>query len=571
MKFLIKYLRPHFSMMTLGLIIKIVGTLMDLLIPYILEHIIDNVVPTGQIDSVILFGVLMVVCALVGLFGNIIANRMASAVARDTTRGIRSDLFKKISYLSSKQIDDITIPTLETRLTSDTYNIHHMTGMMQRLGVRAPILLIGGIAITLSMEPMLCLVLLCVLPLITATVYYISKKGIPLYRHVQERTDDMVGTVRESAQGIRVIKALSRREHQNKKFDKNNNDLSNAELRSGYVISLTNPLMNAFLNIGMAVVILVGAIRVNGGNAEPGMIIAFMSYFTIILNAMLSITRMFTLFSKGAASAARISEVIDTEPDIAVLPKEERIITDNFIEFKNVSFSYNNSKQNLDNVSFALKKGQTLGIIGATGSGKSTLIQLLLRFYDADSGRILIDGEDVRTLTGEELRTKFGTVLQNDFIYAGTILDNIEFGRDISEIDIMTALDDAQASEFVTSLESKLEHHLNTKGTNLSGGQKQRVLITRALANKPEILILDDSSSALDYKTDAKLRTALRKNYDDATKIIVAQRVSSISHADRILVLDNGKVVGDGRHEELLNSCDIYREISLSQIGGEAE
>ncbi len=571
MKFLIKYLRPYLSVMTIGLVIKIVGTLMDLLIPYILEHIIDNVVPTGNIKTVLLFGGLMVVCALIGLSGNIIANRMASAVARDTTRGIRSDLFKKISYLSSKQVDEISIPTLETRLTSDTYNIHHMTGMMQRLGVRAPILLIGGIIITFSMEPMLCLILLCVLPIITVTVYQISKRGVKLYKNVQERTDNMVGTVRETAQGIRVIKALSRRDHQLKRFNKDISELEKAELKSGYVISLTNPLMNAILNVGMAAVILVGALRVNGGKAEPGMIIAFMSYFTIILNAMLSITRMFTLFSKGAASATRISEIIDMEPDIHVLPKEEDRKSDSLIEFDNVSFSYNGSKKNLDGVSFTLNKGQTLGIIGATGSGKSTLIQLLLRFYDADSGKVFIDGHDIRTLTSAELRSKFGTVLQNDFIYAGTLLDNIDFGRDLSDESIENALADAQAYEFVSSLSDGKNHLLNTKGTNLSGGQKQRVLITRALAADPEILILDDSSSALDYKTDALLRGALRTKYQNTTKVIIAQRVSSILHADRILVLDDGKVVGDGSHEELLSSCPIYNEISLSQIGGEAE
>lgn len=571
MKFLLKYLRPHFFIMSIGLIIKIIGTLMDLVIPYILEHIIDNVVPMGDLKKVILFGALMIFCAIIGLVGNIVANRMASAVARDTTRGIRSDLFKNISYLSSRQIDEITIPTLETRLTSDTYNIHHMTGMMQRLGVRAPILLIGGIIVTYSMEPVLCIVLLSVLPLITAVVFIISNKGIPLYKKVQERTDDMVSTVRETSQGIRVIKALSKRDHQNEKFNRNNTELSNAELKSGYMISLTNPFMNAFLNVGMAAVILVGAFRVNGGNAKPGMIIAFMSYFTIILNAMLSITRMFTLFSKGAASASRISEIIDTKPDYEILPKEEPENTDNLIEFRNVTFSYNGSKNNLSDVSFSIKKGQTLGIIGATGSGKSTLIQLILRFYDADSGKVLISGHDIKTLTPEELRSKIGTVLQNDFVYAGTLLDNIDFGRNLETTDIDSALVDAQAFDFVSKLEDGVEHWLNTKGTNLSGGQRQRVLITRALASRPEILILDDSSSALDYKTDSKLRSALKNNYAETTKIIVAQRVSSISNADRILVLDNGFIVGDGTHEELLKNCDIYREISLSQIGGEAE
>ncbi len=571
MRFLLKYIKPHLPVMSAGLIIKIAGTLMDLVIPYILEHIIDVIVPSGNGKHILFWGALMILCALFGLVGNVVANRMASAVARDTTRDIRHDLFGRISYLSARQIDEITIPTLETRLTSDTYNIHHMVGMMQRLGVRAPILLIGGLAVTFRMEPVLSLVLLAVLPFITLAVVFISKKGIPLFRLQQKKVDEMVGAVRESAQGIRVIKALSKTKHESEKFNRHNQNVSDVELRAGSIMAVTNPLMNAFLNVGMAAVILVGAYRVNGGRAEAGMIIAFMSYFTLILNAMLSITRMFTLYSKGAASAARIAEIVAVPYDQTVLQDTEREVTDAYVEFRNVSFSYNGVKNTVDDISFTLKRGQTLGIIGATGSGKSTLIQLLLRFYDTDTGRILLDGRDVRSLTPAELRGRIGTVLQNDFIYAGTILDNVDFGRGLTEEAVRDAADPAQASEFIDALDDGYLHHLNAKGTNLSGGQKQRVLISRALAGNPDILILDDASSALDYRTDAKLRGALRQRFSDTTKIIVAQRVSSIAHADRILVLDHGKVVGDGTHEELLNTCEIYREISESQIGGVTE
>ncbi len=571
MKFLIRYIKPHLPMMTIGLIIKVVGTLMDLVIPYILEHIIDVVVPAGVANHIVFWGLLMIVCALVGLTGNIVANRMASAVARDTTRDIRHDLFHRICYLSPGQIDEITIPTLETRLTSDTYNLHHMVGMMQRLGVRAPILLIGGMILTFRMEPFLALVLLSVLPLIAIAVFIISKKGIPLFRKLQERTDDMVGIVREGAQGIRVIKALSKTHYESKKFHDANHDVSSVELHSGAIMAVTNPLMSAFLNIGMAAIILVGAYRVNGGETEPGMILAFMSFFTLILNAMLAITRMFTLLSKGLASALRISEVIEVPYDLTVSEDNTKENTDAYIEFRHVSFSYNHVKNTLHDISFTLKRGQTLGIIGATGSGKSTMIQLLLRFYDADSGKILIDGRDIRSLTPEDLRGSIGTVLQNDFIYAGTLLDNIDFGRELSEDDLKHAAVPAQAVEFIDGLSDGYAHVLHTKGTNLSGGQRQRVLIARALAASPDILILDDASSALDYRTDAKLRAALRQQFSQTTKIIVAQRVSSIAHADRILVLENGKIVGDGTHDTLLASCAIYGEISRSQIGGDVE
>ena len=570
MKLLLKYLRPHLPRMSVGLVIKIVGTIMDLLIPYILEYIIDRLVPAENVGRIAFFGVLMILCSVGGISGNIIANRMASAVARDTTRDIRHDLFTRISYLSSRQIDKITVPTLETRLTTDTYNIHHMTGMMQRLGVRAPILLIGGIAVTFSMEPVLSLVLVSMLPFLTAAVVMISRKGIPLFRKLQRKSDDMVRVVRESAQGIRVIKALSKTGYESDKFEDRNREVAAAELQSGRMMALTNPLMSAFLNIGMAAVILVGAIRIQGAKAEPGMIIAFMSYFTIILNAMLSITRLFTLYSKGAASAARIEEIMEIPYDFEVTEDRSAEETDAFIEFRHVSFSYPGKKSTLTDLSFSLKKGQTLGIIGATGSGKSTLIQLLLRFYDASSGKILLDGRDIRSFTAEELRPRFGTVLQNDFIYADTVLENIDFGRGLDPEAVRTAASAAQA-DFILELEEGFDHPLNAKGTNLSGGQKQRVLISRALAADPEILILDDASSALDYKTDAKLRAALRRRYAEVTKIIVAQRVSSISHADLILVLDNGRIAGAGRHEELLKSCGIYREISDSQIGGTVE
>ncbi len=556
--------------MLAGLIIKIVGTLMDLLIPYILEYIIDVVVPSGNARHIVFWGTIMILCSIGGISGNIIANRMASAVARDTTKEIRHDLFYRISYLSARQIDEITVPTLETRLTSDTYNIHQMTGMMQRLGVRAPILLIGGVAVTFSMEPVLALVLISVLPFMTAAVWLISKKGIPLFKKLQQKTDDMVRIVRENAQGIRVIKALSKTEYEAEKFDRQNREVAAAELSSGKTMAITNPLMSAFLNIGMAAVILVGAFRVNGGKAEAGMIIAFMSYFTIILNAMLSITRLFTLYSKGAASAARISEIIEIPDDFEICGDKTTEDTDSIIEFRDVCFAYPGKKSTLEHISFSIKKGQTLGIIGATGSGKSTVIQLLLRFYDASSGKILINGRDIKSYTAAELRSRFGTVLQNDFIYADTVLENIDFGRGIDFESIKSASAYAQA-DFISELEDTFSYHLNTKGTNLSGGQKQRILISRALASNPEILVLDDSSSALDYKTDSRLRASLRKQYSETTKIIVAQRVSSISHADLILVLNGGKIVGSGKHEELIENCPIYKEISRSQIGGTIE
>ena len=324
------------------------------------------------------------------------------------------------------------------------------------------------------------------------------------------------------------------------------------------------------MNVGLTVVILVGAFLVNANMSQPGKIIAFMTYFTIILNAMLSINRLFVMYSKGTASAARISEVLNTLEDLKTQKVPEDLNEEGtyHILFDDVSFSYQKKEADISHISFRLKKGETLGIIGATGAGKSTITALLMRLYDADSGRIMIDGKPVESIPPEELHTKFGVVFQSDALFADTIAENIDFGRKLSKEQLLRAAECAQAMEFIRSLPDGFEHRLTARGTNLSGGQKQRLLIARALAGDPEILILDDSSSALDYRTDAKMRQALKQHYANTTSIIIAQRVSSILHADHILVIEDGKELGYGTHEELLQRCDIYRQIAESQMGG---
>ncbi len=319
--------------------------------------------------------------------------------------------------------------------------------------------------------------------------------------------------------------------------------------------------------MGLTVVIIVGAFRVNNGLTQPGKILAFLTYFTIILNAMLSITRMFVMLSKGTASAERIREVLDTPEDLALLPSDDMDGAYHII-FDRVTFSYQKKEANLRDISFRLKRGERLGIIGATGCGKSTIVSLLMRLYDADAGEIRIGGQRVEAIPPEVLHTKFGVVFQNDILFADTIAENIDFGRGLSREQIEKAAACAQAMEFIQSLPDGFEHRLTAKGTNLSGGQKQRLLIARALAGDPEILILDDSSSALDYKTDSLLRQALAREYPGVTTIVIAQRVSSILHADHILVLEEGRELGYGTHPELMESCELYREISRSQMGG---
>ncbi|MBE6651710.1 MAG: ABC transporter ATP-binding protein [Ruminococcaceae bacterium] len=570
MKGLFKYLRPFLPRMAYGFVIKVLGTVAELFLPYILTHILKNVVVTRDEKAILFWGGMMIVCSAAALLFNIIANRMAAKVSKDFSGELRQKLFDKMLSLSSRQTDRFTIPSLESRITSDTYNVHHFIGMMQRMGVRAPILLMGGVCITLIMDAYLALTMVALLPFILALVIFISKKGVPLYTEVQRSVDSMTGVVREDAQGIRVIKALSKVDYENSRFDGVNARLVKSEKKAGMTMGLVNPIMTGLMNIGITVVIALSAYRTFNGLSDPETVIAFMQYFTQISMALMTVTRMFTMYTKSSASAKRITEVLETPVDIGLFQKSEYpdVKTDAHIFFDNVSFSYIGVKNDLENISFSLKKGQSLGIIGATGSGKSTLIRLLMRFFDVNSGAVYINGENIRTIPDERLTEMFGLVLQNDFLCADTIEENIRFGRDIPTEDIISAARVAQADSFITNFPDGYQHMLSQKGTNISGGQKQRVLIARALASHPEILILDDSSSALDYKTDAMLRVALKENFSDTTLVTVAQRVSSVKNSDLIIVLDEGRIIGMGDHETLLETCLEYREISESQMGG---
>ncbi len=569
MKHILIYLSPYKRRMALGLTIKISATMIELFIPYILSHILKNIVIKESVVSIVMWGLIMILCAACACIGNIIANRMAARVSSNFSREMRMDLFRKTLGLSSRQIDKFTIPSLESRITTDTYNVHNFVSMMQRMGVRAPILLIGGISITLIMDARLALVMIAILPFIFVTVYFISRKGVPLYRTVQSSVDDMVRVVREDSQGIRVIKALSKNDYENRRYEKVNAKLSRDERRAGIIMGSVNPIMTLLMNIGIIGVVAFSAFLVSEEKSNPETIVAFMQYFTLISMAMMSVSRIFVMYTKCAASARRISEVLLSEGEIKTENASEQADCENaYISFENVNFSYLRSANNLKNVSFSLGKGRRLGIIGATGSGKSTIIRLLMRFYDADSGNIYIGGKNIKSYEKEELTSLFGLALQNDFLYADTISENIKFGRDIPDTDVIRAAKIAQAHDFITAFADGYGHILSQKGTNISGGQKQRILIARAIAAHPDILILDDSSSALDYKTDASLRAALREECRGMTVITVAQRVSSVKDCDLILVIDDGEISAMGTHEQLLLSSKEYKEISDSQMGG---
>ncbi len=565
MKWLYGYFRPLRGRIGLELFIKTVATLMDLCIPWILGHIIDVVIPSRSTGLIAVWGTMMIVCSVVCVTGNIYANRLASSIARDTTESIRHDLFSKIMALSSVRTDSFTAASLVSRITDDTYNINNMTGRLLRLGIRAPILLVGGMAITLSMDAPLALVWIAVLPIAIGIFIAVSLRGIPMFSRLQSSVDRMVQVIRENISGVRVIKALSRTEYEKRRFSQINNEVSANEERANISMGLTNPAINMLLNIALSLVIFVGAYRVNSGRTGVGTIVAFTSYFAVILNAVLGITRIFVTVSRAAASAKRVGEVLYDEADL--LREESDETARAFVRFRDVGFSYNKNRENLSDISFELNRGETLGIIGPTGSGKTTLINLLMRFYDADRGAVLIDGRDVRTYDSGELRGKFGVVFQNDMLFADSIRSNIDFGRNLPEEDINLALECAQATDFVSRLPKGIDTVLNPKGNDLSGGQKQRLLIARALAAKPEILVLDDSSSALDYGTDAALREALRTSYAGSTVITVAQRISSVKDMDKIIFLDNGKIVGLGTHDRLMESCEMYRETAELQMG----
>ncbi len=577
------YLKPFVSRITFGVIIKFIGTMMDLILPWLLAYLIDDIMPTGDMRNIVLCGLSMVLFSVIAVTFNIRANRMAAGNSKDFTQALRHDLFTHISYLPAAQRDQYSIASMVSRLTNDTYNVHQLVDKMQRLGIRAPLLVLGGTIFAFTLEPYLALVLLCMIPLLSLIVFLVTKKGIPLYRHSQTRIDALVRIVRENALGVRVIKALSKSEQEAGRFDDANTIVCDAETKAGTVMAVTNPAMGLFLNMGFMLVILVGAFRVNLGLTQPGKIMAFLSYFTIILNAVLSITKIFVLWSKGSASAQRISEIMNL-PVGNQEAEYDSIATDFHISCENVCFTYKSEAavpasgasagaqlgdSTLSDISFALKRGQTLGIIGPTGSGKTTLISLLLRFYDVDSGHIRINGDDIRGIPLQALRHKFGVAFQNDVLLQESIYENISFLRDIPREDVEKAARIAQIDTFIQSLPDAYDSMLDVRGANLSGGQKQRLLIARALAGNPEILVLDDSLSALDYRTDAALRKAIAAEYSQTTTIIISQRVSAIRHADLILLLENGRLEGAGSHDELIAHCETYQRISYIQMGGE--
>ena len=566
MKSIAKYIKPYWGVILLTMGIKLLASLGELWIPSLMEVMLRRDTLTENLNMAYVYGGLMILCAAFSLTLNILSNRMSASSSGKITKAIRHDLFDKLQSLSARQMDKLTVASAESRLTSDTYNVNQMLARIQRMGIRAPSLLIGGIIMMFTMDAALAMILLALLPIIAVLVILVTKYSVPLHTKQQTVLDKVVRVVQENITGIRVIKALSKTEHEKQRFGKVNKELADVGLKAGLITGATNPVSSLVMRAGLTLVVVLGAFRVNDGVMEPSVIVAALQYFVMIINAMMGVTRIFVMWAKGEASAKRIGEVLETPEDLLVLPQEEPEENAPHIEFRNVSFSYTGVGKNLEDLSFRLEHGQTLGILGATGSGKSTVLNLLMRLYDADSGQVLLDGQDIRTIAPETLREKFGVVFQNDFVTAGDIAGNIRFFRDLDDAALERAAEHAQA-EFIKKREGGMQADVVVRGNNISGGQKQRLLIARALAANPEILVLDDSSSALDYATDAALRRALRENYRNTTTVLVAQRISSLRHADLILVLDDGAVIGMGDHEQLMQTCEEYRIIAQTQMG----
>ena len=573
-----RYLRPHLALLIFGLTMKVMGTIAELVIPTLLADMLDVVVPTGDRRAIWLQGGLMLLFAGLALAGNILANQNSARVSSRVTQTMRRDLFGRTLRLSQRQVNQIGIPSLETRLTSDSYHVHHMISRLQRLGVRAPILLVGGLVFTLLLDPLLALSLVVLLPFMSLAIYLIAKRGRPLYTKLQQQVDQMVRRVRETVTGIRVLRALVTGAGERRRFAEVNDAVVAAETRAAYNMAATQPLMTLMLNIGLALVLVIGALRIRQGHMEIGVIIAFLTYFTVITSAMLSVTRIFAIYNRGMSSAARIDEILSLPEEDEEVQAEaatgdgEAVDVDTHpyaIEFERVSFSYGGQGYQLEDVSFSLRRGETLGIIGATGSGKSSLIYLMLGLYPDYEGTIRLFGRDLQDWSREERSARFGISFQNDFLFHDTVRENIDFARGLADEALDRALADAQA-DFVAQRDDGLDFELAVRGANLSGGQRQRLLIARALAARPEILILDDASSALDYRTEAELRRALRGGYRGSTAVIVAQRISAIHDADLILLIEDGRIVAQGRHSELLASSAAYRDIAATQMGEDA-
>lgn len=572
MKTLLKYLRPYVKQLTLGPFFKLLEAIIEVLLPTIMAMIIKNVefgVPGQGTGYFLNMGLLLLGLVTFGVASALVCQYFAARASQGYGTTLRNEMFRHISSLSYAEIDHFGTASLINRITNDVNIMQQAVAMLIRLVVRAPFICIGSFVMALFLNYKLALILLAIIPVFCLILYLIIRKSTPMYRQNQKKLDHLGAVTRENLSGVRIIRAFAHGKKEEKRFRDSNEELSKIAIRVGKISALLNPLTTLVLNFAIIAVLWFGGIQINIGDMAQADIIAFVNYITQILLALIVVSNLIVLYTKAFASAGRIAEVLNTRPSVtggAVLPQP--LPGADAVTFDHVCFKYGTSGDNaLENISFTVKRGQTIGIVGGTGSGKSTLVHLIPRLYDATSGSIAINGVDIKDYPLDGLRRAVSIVPQKTVLFTGTVAENIRWGNpSATDEEVAEAAKIAQADDFIRALKDGYNTRVERGGVNFSGGQRQRLAIARAIAAKPEILILDDSASALDFATDAALRRAIRASTRDMTVFIVSQRTSSILSADQIIVLDDGRIAGAGTHGELFQSCEEYREICLSQL-----
>ena len=558
-----KYIKPYKKQAITGFIFKMIEAFFELVVPIVVAHIIDYGIANSNTNYIMKMGLVLFLLTIIGYGCALICQYYASLTSQSVGTDLRNDLYKAINKFDYDNIDEIGTPSLITRLTNDTVQLQLAVAMSIRLISRSPFIIIGSIFMAFTIDARMAIIFLIATPILGLVIYIIMSFSNPIYTRIQKKLDEISLHTRENLSGVRVIRAFSRQEEEKEKFSKLTNEQKEMQIRVGKISALLNPASNIIINIAIIFILYLGGLRVFEGTLSQGNVVALINYMNQILLAMFAFANVIVILNKASASYKRVKEILEVEPTIVENDHETQEKEGPIISFKNVSLSYRGD-QALSHIYFNIYEGETVGVIGGTGSGKTSLVNLIPRFYDIDSGELLIKGVPIQQYSLKKLRDMMGIVPQKAVLFSGTIRDNIRWGnRDASDEEIKQALRLAQASSF----EDDLDKYIVQQGNNLSGGQKQRLTIARALVKKPEILILDDSASALDFKTDAALRKALRSL--DSTTFIVSQRVSSIMHCDHIIVLSHGEMVGFGTHRQLLEESDVYRETVRSQLSGE--
>lgn len=566
-----RYLRPYLLSVVFSIIFVFLQSLANLFLPTLMSDIVDTGIVRGDMPYIFRTGIIMLLVTLLAGVFTIISNYLASKVATGFGRDLRNGMFTHVESFSLKEFDRVGTSSMITRTTNDIAQIEQVYVMMLKMMTMAPLMFIGGIIMAVYKDAELSLVLVVALPAILISVFFLAKKGIPLFKEIQKKMDRLNLVLREGLTGIRVIRSFNRTRYETDRFDAANQDMTRTAIRVNQIMAAAMPMMMLIMNLATVAIVWFGGLRISSGNMQVGDLMAFIQYAMQIMFSILMGAMMFIMIPRAQVSAGRINEVLDIRPDVSD-PDEKKDRTRNpgdaGVQFIDVTYSYPGAeKPALSHMTFTARSGETTAIIGGTGSGKSTMLNLIPRFYDAVSGSVLVNGTDVRELPLEKLRGMIGYVPQKAVLFTGTVADNIRYGDDgATDEEVREAARIAQADGFIREMKDGYASVIAQGGKNVSGGQKQRLAIARAMVRKPGIYLLDDCFSALDYRTDAMLRAELRKVTGSSTLIIVTQRVSTVIHADRIIVLDDGKVAGIGTHEELLASCPVYQEIVASQL-----